>query len=102
MFWLGTGADRLCAIGSAQSWAGFKSVLGSPDIITFLRQIDAEINAAAQVEKAHQAYALRALALSLAAANVKQDITKAGAALLDSVIEAALVNYRTHTKPAQG
>tara|TARA_R110002124_G_scaffold114535_63_gene269916 strand:- start:22970 stop:23368 length:399 start_codon:yes stop_codon:yes gene_type:complete len=102
MFMLGAGADRLCATRIAQTWTGFKRMLGTPDLIPLLKQLDAEGTAALRAEQGRQAYALRALALSLAAVNVKQDITKAGAALLDTVIEAAMTNYRTNAKPAQG
>lgn len=102
MFMLGAGADRLCTMRKSQNWAGFKASLGAPDIIALLQQIDAEGNASVQAEQGRQAYALRALALSLATINARQDVTKAGAALLDTVIEAALDNYRTKAKPAQG
>ncbi|MGV8831858.1 MAG: hypothetical protein ACOH2N_07785 [Devosia sp.] len=98
MYVLGAGADSLCTTRDAQSWVGFKSTLSTPDIKALLSKIDAEGNEYVKAEKGRHAYALQALALSLAAINAEQDITQAGAALLDSVIEAALVNYRTHAK----
>ena len=85
---------------SAQSWAGFKSTLTDADIMALLQQIDAEGNSSVHEEKGRHAYALQALALSLASTNAQQDTTKAGAALLDQVIEAALKNYRTQAKPS--
>jgi len=102
MFLLGSGADRLCTIRDTQSWAGFKSSLTDADILSLLQQIDAEGNSSVHAEKGRHAYALQALALSLASTNAQQDTTKAGVALLDQVIEAALTNYRTQAKSDQG
>ena len=99
MYLLGAGADRLCGLRQAGSWADFKATLSDPDIAAVLQQIDAEGNDAVKAEKGHQAYALQALALSLAARNARQDTTQAGTALLDTVIEAALVNYRNNARP---
>lgn len=102
MFMLGAGADRLCSLREAQSWSGFKTTLAPADIVAVLRQIETEGQAFVEARQGSRAYALQALAFSLAAATAKQDITLAGAALLDSVIESALKNYRTHAKPALG
>jgi hypothetical protein len=102
MFMLGAGADRLCSFRDTQTWAGFKSALSPADIVAQLRQIEIEGQAAVSAEQGTRAYALQALAFSLAAITARQDITQAGAALLDSVIESALKNYRTHAKPALG
>ena len=102
MFMLGAGADRLCSIRAHNNWSHFKASLTPADILELLRQIDAEGNTALREEKGRQAYALQALALSLAARDAEQDTTKAGAALLDQVIESALSNFRTHAKPALG
>ena len=101
MFILGASADRLCSLRDSQTWTGFKSTLSAPDIIALLRQIDAEGNEALQADKGRLAYVLRALALSLTSTKAKQDVTKAGAALLDQVIGAAVTNYRTHAKSTQ-
>lgn len=102
MFMLGAGADRLCSSRDAQTWAGYKSALSPADIVAQLRQIEIEGQAAIAAEQGTRAYALQALAFSLAAITARQDITQAGAALLDSVIESALKNYRTQAKPALG
>lgn len=102
MFLLGAGADRLCSMRDSQSWTGFKGTLSAPDIVALLQQIDTEGNAAMAADKGRQAYVLRALALSLAATKARQDVTKAGTALLDEVIGAALDNYRTQAKSTQG
>ena len=102
MFLLGAGADRLCSTRDSQSWAGFKTTLTAADIALLLSQIDAEGNASLKAEDGRRAYALQAIALSLAAVNARQDVTLAGATLLDSVIEAALKNYRIQAEPAQG
>ena len=102
MFLLGGSADRLCSARDSQSWAGFKTTLTTADIIALLSQIDAEGNASLKAENGRTAYALQAIALSLAAIDAKQDITLAGATLLDAVIEAALKNYRTNANPTQG
>lgn len=101
MFMLGASADRLCAMRDSPTWAGFKTTLNAPDVIALLRQIDTEGNAAMAADKERQAYVLRALALSLAATNAKQNVTRAGTALLDEVIAAALNNYRNQAKSAQ-
>ena len=102
MYSLGGSADRLCSTRDSQSWAGFKSTLTDADTIALLSQIDTEGNTALKAENGRTAYTLQALALSLAAINARQDVTLAGAALLDAVIEAALKNYRTHAKPTFG
>ena len=100
MYLLGGSADRLCATRDCQGWAGFKATLSYDDIVALLTQISEEGNASIKAEKGRTAYALQAIALSLAATDARQDITLAGASLLDSVIEAALKNYRTHAKPS--
>ena len=102
MFMLGAGADRLVSIRAHNNWSHFKGSLTPADMLELLQQIDNEGNTALREEKGRQAYALQALALSLAARDAEQDTTKAGAALLDQVIESALSNFRTHAKPALG
>jgi hypothetical protein len=102
MFMLGAGADRLVSIRAHNNWSHFKASLTAADIMELLQHIDAEGNAALRQEKGREAYALQALALSLATVDAEQDTTKAGAVLLDQVIESALSNFRTHAKPALG
>ncbi|MBU1304269.1 MAG: hypothetical protein KKF33_01955 [Alphaproteobacteria bacterium] len=102
MFMLGAGADRLVSIRAHNNWSHLKASLTAADIMELLQHIDAEGNAALRQEKGREAYALQALALSLATVDAEQDTTKAGAALLDQVIESALSNFRTHAKPALG
>ncbi|WP_137152626.1 hypothetical protein [Devosia sp. FKR38] len=102
MFMLGAGADRLVSIRAHNNWSHFKAALTPADTIELLQHIDAEGNTALREEKGRQAYALQALALSLAAKDAELDTVRAGAALLDQVIESALSNFRTHAKPALG
>ena len=102
MFMLGAGADRLCSTRDSETWSAFMTTLLPADVMALLRHIETEGRAFVEAKQGSRAYALQAIAFSLAATTARQDMTLAGAALLDSVIESALNNYRTHAKPALG
>ncbi|MET3924651.1 hypothetical protein [Devosia sp. 2618] len=98
MFLLGGGANRLRELTDAPTWTAFKAKLQPVDVARLLKDMDAEGNAMQQQDKAKHAYALRALAVSLATTGNQVDVIQGGAILLDQIIEETLVNYRNYVK----
>lgn len=102
MFMLGAGADRLASLAEVQSWSELKAKLIPADVLALLQQIDLEGKQALADDKIKHAYALQALGMSLAATGNADPLVRAGAELVDQVIEETLTNYRNYAANAAG
>ena len=99
MFLLGSGAARVCDALKQPGWAALKQSISSHDHDRLLEQCRIEGNAFVAKGQHKAAYAIQALALSLVARTQTDPDIRPGEELLDSVIDAALANYRMQAKP---
>lgn len=100
MFILGGTATRLCDLGEKTSWSELKPLLSKADYNRLFAMIDKEGKQLLADGKAKAAYALQALAMSLAASTQQDDATiREGEKLLDAIIDKTVTNFRKHAQP---
>jgi len=100
MFYLGGTAIRLCDLAGKPSWSALKPVLTKADYNRLFAMIDKEGKQLLGEGKTKPAYALQALAMSLAASTQNEDATiREGEKLLDAVIDRTVANFRERAQP---
>ena len=98
MFMLGKLATSTADLANAASWTALKPRLSKQDFARLFTMIADEGEQFVSEGKTKQAYVLQALAISLVAAQENDPVLTEGAALLDAMIDQAVVNYRKHAQ----
>ena len=99
MFLLGSGAARICDMTGKPTWSAMKQAISMADFNRLLEQCRVEGNKFMAGGQQKAAYAIQALALSLVARTQADPDIRPGEQLLDTLIDAALINYRQHATP---
>lgn len=94
MWLLGSLAALLIDKAQKPSWTALKADLGREAYDALLRDFQAQGNALHQQGKGKHAYAIQILGISVIADTQRDEQVRAGTALLDEVINYAVVVYR--------
>ncbi|UJW86867.1 hypothetical protein [Devosia sp. SL43] len=101
MFLLGSGAARICDMAGKPTWSTMKQAISMTDFNRLLEQCRIEGNKFVAEGQHKAAYAIQALALSLVARTQADPDIRPGEQLLDTLIDAALANFRKHSTPSK-
>lgn len=101
MFLIGRLADTVCRKGRQRDWRTLKSNLTRADYDLLLAEFQREGSRAHAEGQGRLAYAFQALSASLVAKTQADRDVQAGAALLDTLLDAALANYRRNVPAAK-
>ena len=102
MWLIGSLAARICDSIKQKTWSGMKAKLSQPGFLKLLGEIDADRKALKADGQTKPAYALQALAMSLAARTHADRDVQTGDKLLDRMIDTALLAYRKSADQKHG
>ena len=96
MYSLGSIASQICATTQARDWSHLKTILNEKDFRALITSFERQGKGYLASGDGHSAYAMQALSVSLVARTQPDQAIKAGDALLDELIDAAIKNYRQY------